>query len=215
MDAAQLYMMHTAAVHHPKPARERHVFAAIFSFAHVILLCVALGQDQWSTKAYISDGNYYKIYGLFGNSYEGQQKALDASVLFFLFMSVIVSVVAMVFSLGFPRQRCHCFRVNSVGNIVAVLCCVMACSLWYWFIHNVNTRQTTSQSKSVLPTVTFGYSFYIIVGAGVSSVLATAINLFQSRQLNRRGNRQGTGHYSMLSISADDTESSSPPAYTP
>ena len=96
-----------------------------------------------------------------------------------------------------------------------VLCCVMACSLWYWFIHNVNTRQTTSQSKSVLPTVTFGYSFYIIVGAGVSSVLATAINLFQSRQLNRRGNRQGTGHYSMLSISADDTESSSPPAYTP
>lgn len=71
MDAAQLYMMHTAAERRPKPARERHVVSVFFSLAHMVLVCVAMAEEHWSTLAYMPDGTT-KIYGLFGNQYQGQ-----------------------------------------------------------------------------------------------------------------------------------------------
>jgi hypothetical protein len=170
-----------------------------------------MAEGHWSTTAQLKDDGSTTVFGLFDNYEDSQEKALAGAVILFLFLSMTFSTIAIVFSCGYPRQRCHCIRHNSIGNVLAVICCVLACSFWYWFIHKVNLNDIESESKPV----TFGFSYYILVAAGICSVIASAFNLFQSKPLSRHSTRRGTGGYSLLSISAGDTELPSPPAYAP
>lgn len=96
-------------------------------------------------------------------------------------MSIICSLVAFVLDILGPKKRyLMLIRRNGMLNISAVGLLVAVCGMCYWaallLYDNLHSHKRAKGSKVV---VDFGISYYIIVSAAASNIVATACNLLR------------------------------------
>ena len=126
-------------------------------------------------------------FGSFGNHHHlincvnEQLVSVFKSILSLILMSMLCSLVAFVLDIIGPKQR-HAMLVrrNGLLNVSAVFLLVTVCGMCYWaallLYHNLHSHKRAKGSKVV---VDFGISYYILVSAAVSNIVATACNLLR------------------------------------
>lgn len=212
------------------PRRERHILSIVSSGISCAVLIVALALREWATAG--SDGCVY-IFALtsivrsdrptlgLGDYYTTAQQILVSCILSISVLTLLSSLVAIVISAGYPRERADFLRHYAVFNIVSLLCIVLVAGLWLAVVETLPTNNDkdgclSQQSDTV---VHFGYAYYIFLAAGVFSLTAAAFNLLcgrslaeRRRQMHRWLNRQQ--HAASRAPRYQPVSNESPPAYT-
>lgn len=103
------------------------------------------------------------------------------SILSLTVLSTLFTSVAFVLDIIGPKQKhLMLIRRNGVLNISAVFLLVTVCGMCYWaaMLLSVNLHaHKRAQGSRVL--VDFGISYYILISAAVSNIVATACNLLR------------------------------------
>jgi len=134
-------------------------------------------------------------------------------------VGIVCSMFACLLDLCGTMNRClKVVKDYSIGNVITVIMCVASSLLVYWVTRILETESGTSSSSRA--KVKFDISFFLVVAAGASSVMATGLSLVMHCYLYRVRERTRSEEelslelmYSMLP--ADSFSDIPPPAYSP
>ncbi|CAH3014521.1 unnamed protein product [Porites evermanni] len=214
----------------PKPEYERNIVSAFFALASAVLLAIAEAEPKWlhivSGKC---QGKYMGLYKVIAYKHPEDLKLYCFTTDIVLLLRVVVAVccigiVASMFAclLDLCGTLNRCLKVvkdYSFGNVITVVMCVGATLLVYWvtrILEEVSEKETGIKSK-----IKFDISFFLVVAAGASSVMATGFSLLMHCFLHRASRERTRSDdelslelmYSMLP--ADSFSDIPPPAYSP
>lgn len=213
----------------PKPEYERNIFSAFFALASAVLLAIAEAEPKWlhivSGKC---EGRYIGLYKVIAYKHpeELTSYCYTSTTVLLLRLVVALSCVGIVFSmfaclLDLCGTLNRCLKVvkdYSIGNVVTVVMCVATIIIVYMvtrILEEVGEEDSSDPAK-----VKFEISFCLVVAAGGSSVLATALSLVMHCYLHRMRERTQSDEelslelmYSM--VPADSISDVPPPAYSP
>ncbi|XP_020623822.1 transmembrane protein 127-like [Orbicella faveolata] len=211
----------------PKPEYERNIVSAFFALASAVLLAIAEAEPKWlHIVGGKCEGKYIGMYKVIAYKHpeELTSYCFTKSIVLLLRVVVALSCAGIVFSmfaclLDLCGTMNRCLKVvkdYSVGNVMSVLMCVTSSLLIYWV---TRILETVGEVDSKDPAkVKFDVSFYLVVAAGGSSVMATLFSLIMHCYLHSvRERTQSVDElelmYSMLP--ADSVSDFPPPAYSP
>lgn len=141
-----------------------------------------------SSYHYSSAGDGRYLY----NCVDSQTVTIIRAILFLSLSCILLTLVQFVLDLVGPKQRhLMLIRRNGLLNVIAVLLMVTICGMCYWaskllvgYLHN------HKRAKGSKIHVDFGMSYYILVGATVSNILASALNLLRKYPPRERESEQ-------------------------
>ncbi|XP_029197685.1 transmembrane protein 127-like [Acropora muricata] len=215
--------------HRPKPEYERNVVSAFFALASAVLLAIAEAEPKW---LHILSGKCEgKIIGLYKVVAYKHPEVLTSycftPTIVVLLRAVValccIGIIAGMFSclLDLCGTMNSCLKLvkdYSVGNVITVIMCVTSSLLVYWVTRILEEQSGKDSNMPV--KVKFDISFFLVVAAGASAVMATALSLVMHCYLHRTRQRTRSEEelsldllYSMLP--ADSFADIPPPAYSP
>eukprot|EP00794_Sanderia_malayensis_P005351 gene5351-6022_t len=208
-----------------KPEPERNIPAAFFSLVIGGIFAVAMAEPNWlKIKGGKCDGQYIGLYKIFGVGHHSDQEleekfCMNAKVLIEMKVIATCCALAIVCSLaqfsldtwGVSARCCKTLRKNATGDILAVLFSVTIMILCYLVVVEV---ENTEFKAGHIVKVNLDIAFYLTVGAGVASVVATTLNLLQCTCEKTREECDDLGMELMYDDMPDDISlPPMPPAY--
>ncbi|XP_068709642.1 transmembrane protein 127-like [Montipora capricornis] len=212
----------------PKPEYERNVISAFFALASSVLLAIAEAEPKWlhiiTGKC---EGKYIGLYKVIAYKHPEVLTSYCFTPTIALLLRLVVAlccigIIAGMFSclLDLCGTMNSCLKVvkdYSMGNVITVIMCVASSLLVFWVTKILEAQPGNLHTPA---KVKFDISFFLVVAAGASAVMATALSLVMHCYLHRTRERTHSEEelsldllYSMLP--ADSFSDIPPPAYSP